>query len=54
MKVEYIKSHSSGNRGKIAEVSDSFGHYLIISGHALQLTNKKDKSTYKTKDDVSK
>jgi len=54
MKIEYIKSHKSGNRGKIAEVSDSFGHYLIISGHALQLTNKMDKRVYKTKGNVSK
>lgn len=54
MKVEYIKSHYSGHKGKIAEVSDNFAQYLIISGHALQLINKKDKSTYKTKGNVSK
>ena len=54
MKVEYIKSHESGRKGEVKEVSDEFGKYLIISGRVKELKQpiktKEDKTEYETKE----
>jgi hypothetical protein len=54
MKVQYIKTHVSGRKDEIKEVSDDFGTYLVISGKAKELkTNritKEDKTEYQTKE----
>lgn len=53
MKIEYINNHATGKVGDIKEVEEAFGYYLIIAGKAKMLANKKDKTIYKNKLNVS-